>query len=138
GYEQLLLCYPGLLGADVRGFWQLPGTRRLVRGGPDPVAFLLAGGGEPACQRRRITKCAELAGQLPPYGMADVAGIGAVQLVPVADRPDQRDVALDERVPCLVVAACGACHQVSEGRAIAHPGCLSGHDLVLLPPVQGR
>src|SRR5262249_14600507 len=74
GHEQLLLCYPGLLGADVRGFWQLPGTRRLVRGGPDPVAFLLAGGGEPACQRRRITKGAELGGQLPPYGMADRAG----------------------------------------------------------------
>src|SRR5215467_10277576 len=92
-----------------------------ARGAPDPVAFAVGGGGEPACQRGWVAERVELAGELPPYGLADGAGISVVDAVPAADRPDQRDVPLDECVPCLAVAGYGAGHQVSDQRAIAHP-----------------
>src|SRR5215472_10958400 len=131
GREQLPLRGLGLPARGVRG---LPGTGLAVRGAPDPVAFAVGGGGEPACQRGWVAERVELAGELPPYGLADGAGIGVVDAVPTADRPYQRDVPLDECVPCLAVAGYGAGHQVSDRRAIAHPDCLGGHHRVPLPP----
>jgi len=54
-----------------------PGPSGLC-GAPIPVAFPLRDGGKKARHRRRIAKCAELAGELPPYRLVDVAGIGVV------------------------------------------------------------
>ena len=69
----------------------------------------------------------QMARQLEPHGLADVLGIGAAQLVPAADRPDQRGVPLDEGAPRLLVGVGGAGHQGSDGQVIAHRGqVLSG------------
>ena len=120
GHEQLI---PGHRGLLVR---QLLGVRHLLTcgqpgpGAPDPVAFPLGRGGEPARQRSRFAQVVQLFHQAQPDGLADVLGVGAVQLVPAADRPDQRRIPVDQRVPRRPVAVSGSCHQVDDLRIIAH------------------
>ena len=58
--------------------------------------------------------------QLEPDGLGDVLGVGASQLIPSADRPDQRGVPLDECVPRLLVAISRTRYEVGDNRVIAH------------------
>ena len=59
-------------------------------------------------QRGRLAEFAQVVEELEPDCLADVVGIGAAQLVPAADRPDQRGVPLDQGVPRPLVAVRGA------------------------------
>jgi hypothetical protein len=84
-------------------------------------------GGQPASKGGQIAHFAKLIHELEPDGLADIGGVGAAQLVPAADRPDQRRVPLDEGLPRLLIAVCGAGHQGISRRVIAHRGpILSG------------
>jgi hypothetical protein len=58
--------------------------------------------------------------ELSPDALAYGAGIGVVQPMPAADRPDERGVLLDLRVPRLFPAVSRASHQVGDQQIIAH------------------
>jgi len=51
---------------------------------------------------------------------SDIVRVGAAEPVPSADRPDERGVLLDERVPRPLVASSRTRHQVNDQRAIVH------------------
>jgi hypothetical protein len=113
-------CRPGRPGWSRRPAPSRPPEVRVRRAGPS--AFLLGRGGQPAGKRGQIAHFAELICELEPDGLADIGGVGAAQLVPAADRPDQRGVPLDEGLPRLLVAVCGAGHQGISRRVIGHRG----------------
>jgi len=74
----------------------------------DSPALPPGGGSEPPGQRGWIADLVQLVDQAHPDALADIVGVGTAEPVPAADRPDQRDVPLDERVPRLFVATFGA------------------------------
>jgi len=114
GDEQLMLGDSVLLVRESFGIEELPRTRHSVRGMQGSPAFPHGGGSQPARKGAWRGKPVKLVGHLEPDGPADVAGLRVGQLVPAADRPHQGGVALDERVPSLLVAVPCACHQVSD------------------------
>ena len=52
--------------------------------------------------------------QVQPDDLANVFDVGATEVVPAADGPDQRRVSLDKGIPCPFVAVPGADHQVTD------------------------
>ena len=113
GRHQFLLDRPGLLVWDVAGVRHIPGAVRSVRCAQDPAAFPPGRGREPAGKCGRIPDCAQVLHQLQPDALANVVGVDAAQPVPVADRPDERGIPVDEGVPRLFIAVSGVHHQVS-------------------------
>ena len=102
-------------GLDVH---YVPARQGSPRRASDAEAFSPGHGGQPARKRGRIPDLVQVVHQLQPDALADVLGVGVAEPVPAADRPDQRGVPLDERVPRLLVAVSGASHQVNDHRVI--------------------
>ena len=84
---------------------------RRLRFVQDALAFPPGRGSKPARERGRIADVAQLVHQQQPDVLAGVGGIGGVQPVPAAERPDQRGVPLHQRGPRALVAVPGACYQ---------------------------
>src|SRR2546430_6049330 len=116
----------------------MPAGLRSLRRAPDPDAFALDGGAEPASKRGRVAEAVRLVHQVQPDGLADIVGVRATQPVPAADGPDQRGVPLDEGVPGLLVAVSRAHYQVSDRGIITRPVGYGGHDLgpFFPPPIR--
>jgi hypothetical protein len=80
-----------------------------------PAAFPPGGGGDPARKRSLIAYQSQLIHQPQPDGLADVSSIGAAELIPTADRPDERRESLDELVPGALVAVLGRVSRAPTG-----------------------
>jgi hypothetical protein len=144
GREQFVLDRFGLPVRYGLGVGRAGNRVRFACRAHDAPALPPGGGREPPGQRGWIADLVQLVHQAHPDALADIVGVGTAEPVPAADRPDQRGVPLDERVPCLFVAAFGAGYEAGGYRIITRlPGVLlrgypgstggrSGHDLVLL------
>ena len=77
------------------GTGDAPGKLQSPRRRPRLSAFPPGGGGQPAGQRAGILDFIQLIHDLSPDALAYGPGIGVVQPVPAADRPDQRGVPLN-------------------------------------------
>ena len=119
GDDQLMLGDPGLLARGVLGGQHIAGSMRFPRCSQGLAAFV-PGGGEPAMRRGQVADSVKLVHELQPDGLADIAGVGAAQLVPAADGPDQRGAPLDEFIPRLLVAVSGASYQIGDRRVTTH------------------
>ena len=80
-------------------------------------------------KRGRIADLAQLVHQQQPDVLADVGGLGGVQPVPAAERPDQRGIPLHQRGPRALVAVPGAYHHGGH-RVAAHRLSIVGGILV--------
>jgi len=127
GHEQFLLDGGGLGVRDAFGDQDPLASTPRVRGVDHASALAPRGGGQPARERSRFAQVVQMGHQLEPDDLADILGVGCVQPEVAADRPDQRGVPLDERVPRLLLAVLGACHQVGDWQIISHrvtvPSC---------------
>jgi hypothetical protein len=104
---------------------------------PHPEAFTAGGGAEPARQSGRIAEAVQVVHQSHPDRLTDIFGVGSAQLVPAADRPDQRGMAFDECAPSLLVTFPGVYHQGDELLFLCcclwpNAGHRYGHDPALL------
>ena len=118
GREHFLLGEVDLLIRDFLGVERVDGCVRSACRAHETPALPPGGGSEPSGQRGQLANLAQLIHQLQPDGLAHVVGVGAVEPVLAANRPDQRGVPLDECVPRLCVAVPGARHQVDDYRVI--------------------
>jgi hypothetical protein len=124
--EQLVFGRPRLLGREVLGVKRADGRVRSAGRAQDPLALPAGCGGEPSGQRGRLADLVQLVHQAQPDALADILRVGAVEPVPAADRPDERRVPLDERVPGPLVASSRPRHQVNDQQAIVRRGiCLA-------------
>src|SRR5690242_14244482 len=120
GHEKFMLRRCRLFVRDVLGVQHIVGRLSSPRCAQYPAAFAPGGGGEPARKCGRLADGCKLVHELQPYALADVLGVGAAELVPMTDRPNERGVPLDEYIPRLLVVVSGACHQISDRRAAAY------------------
>ena len=72
----------------------------------------------------------QLIHELEPDVLGDVFGVGGLQPVPAADRPDQRSIPFHQRVPGLPLAVPGPGHKAGDHRVIAPAAGLMGEGRV--------
>ena len=117
----------GLLAGEDLRVGHVPGRQRSPGGAQYPAAFPARRGGQPAGKRGRVAEVTQMIGQEQPDALADGLGVRAAEPVPAADRPGQRGVPLDQRVPRLLVAVPGPGHQVGDRLISTHEMVSSGH-----------
>ena len=120
GGEQVLVGGPGLVIGHGLDIGHVSGWRRFLRGAQDLKALSAGHGDEPAWEGGRVADLVQVADQLQPDLLAHVLGVGVGQPVFAADRPDQRAELLDQGIPGVLIARCGAGHEVNDDRVVAH------------------
>jgi hypothetical protein len=120
GGQQVLFGDLGMVVADILSVQRQDGGLWTMCRAQYSGAFEPGGGSQPPRQGVRIAEVVQLFHQVQPDALACVLGLGGAQPVPAADGPHQRRVPVDKCVPRLLVAGCGAQHQVGDRLIIAH------------------
>ena len=118
--------WPPKVNRQATGGQRMTGVAGSASGTQDAAAFAPGGGGQPAGKRGRVADVVQLIHELEPGVLGGVFGVGSLQPVPAADRPDQRGIPFHQRVPGLPLAVPGQGHQGGDHRVIAPAAGLMG------------